>query len=65
MTISGTYYVIGKSSILSISFHSLLTLQKSSQVVGYEQRQERDLRFVFVVFCPVAIVLILCRIQTI
>ena len=56
MTISGTYHITGKSTILSKSFHSLLTLQKSSQVVGYEQRQERDLRFLFVVFCPVAIV---------
>ena len=34
-------------------------------MVGYEQRQERDLRFLFVVFCPVAIVLILRMIQTI
>lgn len=56
MTISGTYHITGKSTILSKSFHSLLTLQKSSQVVGYEQRQERDLTFLFVVFCPVAIV---------
>lgn len=34
MTISGTYYVIGKSTVLSISFHSLLILQKCRQPSG-------------------------------